>query len=189
MAIDVEIKSAKPKEEEVAPQKPQKVLELDIRRSLDGNLMIFDHEDIDIVLVPKTNKVIAFPKDLMEDRVYSTQDRFFYFLRKKGVINPDTVKGGSVYGSFEATVSTPVEEGVSAPQVALNIINKFIQEEKPYFRKYHELEDEWEKELTDPDDMHSTDLGDVPQTAKKGSLRPGYIRGPYGMTSFYRYEE
>jgi len=187
MAIDIEINPSAP---EVAPPKePQKVVELDMRRSLDGNLMIFDHEDIDIVLVPATNKVIAFPKELMEDRVYATQDRFFYFLRKKGVINPDTVKGGAVYGSFEATISTPIEEGVSAPQVALNVIDKFIKEEKPYFRKYHELEDEWEENLTDPSNMDSTALGDVPQASKKGSLRPGYIRGPYGMTSFYRYEE
>ena len=187
MAIDVEIKAAPPAPS--PPEKPQKVVELDMRRSLDGNLMIFDHEDIDIVLVPTTNKIIAFPKELMEDRVYATQDRFFYFLRKKGVINPETVKGGSVYGSFEATISKPIEEGVSAPQVALSVIDKFIKEEKPYFRKYHELEDEWEKELTDPSNMDSTALGEVPQASKKGSLRPGYIRGPYGMTSFYRYEE
>ena len=187
MAIDVQIKSAPTKES--TPEKPQKVIKLDIRKSLDGNLMIFDHQDIDIVLMPSANKIIAFPKDLMEDRTYATQDRFFYFLRKKGIINPETVKGGAVYGSFEATISTPIEEGVSAPQAALNVIDKFIKEERPYFRKYHELEDEWEEELTNPDDRHSTDLGDVPQSAKKGSLRPGYIRGPYGMTSFYRYEE
>ena len=99
------------------------------------------------------------------------------------------MKGGSVYGSMEATIATPIDEGVNASQVALHVVSKFIEEEKPYFRKYHELEAEYEEELTDPDIMHSTDLGDVPQAPKKGSLRPGYIRGPYGMTSFYRYEE
>ena len=185
MSININIKGGEKKEVE----KPEDTVTLDARKTLDGNLMVFDHEDVDIVLVPSSNKIMVFPKDLMEERIYHTQDRFFYFLRKKGVILPDSVKGGSVYGSMEATIATPIDEGVNASQVALHVVSKFIEEEKPYFRKYHELEAEYEEELTDPDIMHSTDLGDVPQTPKKGSLRPGYIRGPYGMTSFYRYEE
>ena len=35
-------------------------LELNIRKSLSGDLMIFDHGDIDIVLSTGNNKVIAF---------------------------------------------------------------------------------------------------------------------------------
>ena len=189
MSIEVKIGSDAAQPTQEAPQKPQEIIRLDARKSLDGNIMIFAHHDIDIVLVPSTNKVITFPKDLMEDRIYATQDRFFYFLRKKGVINPDTIRGGAVYGAFEATISTPIEEGVNATQVALKVIDKFIQEEKPYFRKFDEWEEEHVEDLTDPNDMESTRLGDVPQTPKKGALRPGYIRGPYGMTSFYRYEE
>ena len=42
----------------------KKVIEFDMnmRRALNGDLMIFDHGDIDIVLSPKDNKVLAFPK-------------------------------------------------------------------------------------------------------------------------------
>ena len=187
MAINIKIGTDSEPKEEI--EKPQDTVRLNARKTLDGNLMIFDHEDIDIVIVPSSNKIMTFPKDLMEDRIYATQDRFFYFLRKRGVIVPESVKGGAVYGSIEATIATPIEEGVNANQVALATITKFVQEEKPYFRKYHEVEAEYEEELTDPDDMQSTDLGDVPQSPRKGSLRPGYVRGPYGMTSFYRYEE
>ena len=38
-------------------------LEMDVRRSLDGDLMIFEHGDIDIVLSSSKNKIIAFPKN------------------------------------------------------------------------------------------------------------------------------
>ena len=41
---------------------PTVTLELDIRKSLSGDLMIFDHGDIDIVLSGKDKKITAFPK-------------------------------------------------------------------------------------------------------------------------------
>ena len=44
-------------------------LELDMRKSLNGDLMIFDHGDIDIVLSTKQNKVIVFPKDTIDDLI------------------------------------------------------------------------------------------------------------------------
>ena len=39
---------------------PKKLVEitLDVKKSLDGNLMIFDHKDIDIVIITESNKVI-----------------------------------------------------------------------------------------------------------------------------------
>ena len=40
-------------------------LEMNIRKSLAGDLMIFDHGDIDIVLSPSTNKILAFPKETL----------------------------------------------------------------------------------------------------------------------------
>ena len=98
MAIDIEINPSAP---EVAPPKePQKVVELDMRRSLDGNLMIFDHEDIDIVLVPATNKVIAFPKSQAVEDAYGTQARFFDFLADRGIVNRDSVQGGNIFSSL-----------------------------------------------------------------------------------------
>ena len=44
-------------------------LEIDARKSINGDIMIFDHGDVDIVLSPANNKVIAFPKDSMNDMV------------------------------------------------------------------------------------------------------------------------
>ena len=48
-------------------------LELDLRRSMSGDLMIFDHGDIDIVLSPTKKKVVVFPKETMTDLVYGAQ--------------------------------------------------------------------------------------------------------------------
>ena len=40
--------------------------------------------------------------------------------------------------------------------------------------------------LTEPTPADSTPLGEVPQEPVKGSIRPGWIRGPYGMNIMYR---
>ena len=61
---------------------PSVRLELDIRKSMNGDLMIFDHGDIDIVLSASKNKVTAFPKEIVSDLVYGAQNRLFSFLKK-----------------------------------------------------------------------------------------------------------
>ena len=81
-----------------AAKAPSVKLELDIRRSMNGDLMVFDHGDIDIILSPSKNKVVAFPKDTMSDLVYGAQNRLFNFLTKKGLVLPESVHAGSFYG-------------------------------------------------------------------------------------------
>jgi len=147
-------------------------LEMDVRRSLNGELMIFDHGDIDIVLSTSKNKITAFPKEVVtSDYVYGAQNRLFSFLRKRGIIMPESIRAGSFYGSFEATLQKPLNEDISAAKVALVNINEFIEEERPYFEAMDVFVAETESEYTDPDKADSTELGEVPQAAEKGSMR------------------
>ena len=185
MSIEIKVGSDATVEEEEKPV--QASMSLNARKSLDGNIMIFDHEEIDIVVMPSENKIVAFAKDLMEDTVYAAQDRLFYHLVKKGIVLPESVHGGNVYGSLEGVIATPIQEDVSGIQSAVFSIGKFLLEEKPYFETYKEYEEGNVDDLTDPDDEDSTELGDVPQEEIKGSLRKSWIRGPYGMTYMYRY--
>tara|TARA_R100001086_G_C11801167_1_gene248868 strand:+ start:493 stop:1023 length:531 start_codon:yes stop_codon:yes gene_type:complete len=149
-------------------------LEMDIRKSLSGDLMIFDHGDIDIVLSTATNKVTAFPKEILSDYVYGAQNRLFTFLQKRGVIIPETIRAGSFFGSFEATMQKPINEEISAAKMTLVNISEFINEERPYFEAMEAYVAETESEYTDPDKEKSTELGEVPQSAEKGSMR--YVR-------------
>ena len=64
-------------------------IELKARRTIDGNIIILDHEDIDIVLMKEKKKCVTFPKDTMSDKVYYSQDRMFKFLSRKGLINAE----------------------------------------------------------------------------------------------------
>ena len=160
-------------------------LEMDIRKSLSGDLMIFDHGDIDIVLSVPNNKVVVFPKEVISDYVYGAQNRLFAFLRKRGVIIPESIQAGAFYGSFEATMKKPKNEDVSAAKMALINISNFITEERPYFESTEAIVSMADDDYIEPDKEDSTELGEVPQAVKQGSIRKGFVRDPYAMNYLY----
>tara|TARA_R100000008_G_scaffold47710_2_gene28244 strand:- start:1579 stop:2115 length:537 start_codon:yes stop_codon:yes gene_type:complete len=158
-------------------------LELNARTSMAGDIMIFDHADIDIVLVLKEGKVLTFPKDIMSEVVYGAQNRLFTYLRSKGLIKYESIQGGSIYGSMEATL----QEGENFNPVDMTLINvsKWIGDERPYFEYMESYEDMDAERMLDPDNMSSTELGEVPHEEKKGSIRPGWMRDPYSLNYLY----
>ena len=158
-------------------------IKLKAKRSLDGNIMIFDHEDIDIVYIPESNKCITFPKDEMNDKVYSAQDRMFTFLSKKGVIKKSSVQGGNIFGSMEAEVLQSKYEGIDRDQVFLFVIHEYITGEKPYFKTSDEFEEDRLDHMLRPSDEDSTELGDVPQSDTKGAMDPRVQ--PFGLQYNY----
>ena len=164
---------------------PSVTLELNIRKSLSGDLMIFDHAYIDIVMSSKNNKITAFPKETMNDLVYGAQNRLFAFLRKKGIVVAESVQGGSYYGALEALLETPNSDKLNAAKLALINISKFIEEERPYFENIEAMVSATDSEFVDPDKADSTELGEVPQQAQQGSIRPGYVRDPYSFYYMY----
>ena len=159
---------------------------LNIREAHNGDLMIFDHPDIDIVIMTEKQKIITFAKDLATDVVYGTSSRLMERLRKKGVISFDTIQGGNVYGSLEGQLlemKDPEQKDMQMP-LLLNQISEWIESERPYFETVEDYENMYDDELTHPDAEHSTELGEVPQAVKKGSIEP-YIFGAYPYGGYY----
>jgi len=157
---------------------------LDIRKSLDGSLIISDHPDIDIVVVPQKNKILTLAKELKSGVVYGAQNRLFDFLQSRGVIDPTSILGGSVYASLEASIP----EAPELPTIKIAILNiaKWLDEERPASEFIENYEEEVVDDYTDPDKEYSTELGQVSQASTKGSIRPSLTRGPYGL-SLYNY--
>ena len=160
-------------------------LEMDLRKSLNGDLMIFDHGDIDIVLSPAKNKIVVFPKDTMNDLAYGAQNRLFAHLRKRGLVIPESIQAGAFYGSFEAMMEKPFKESLNAAKFTLINISNFINEERPYFEATEAIVSMTDDELVHPDKTDSTELGEVPQATEKGSIRPGFVRDPYALSYLY----
>ena len=177
MTIEIEIDTA-PEKERKGSTASGPSLELNARRSIDGNIMIFDHIDIDIVYMPAKNKLSTYAKSMMSDSVYAAQNRLFDHLHKSGVVSPETVRGGNVYGSMEAIV--PESAGtLDETKVVLLSLSKFLEEEKPYFMYEKKLEDQETERITEPEPEDSTEFGEVPHAEKKGSI--GRMRGYWNV--------
>lgn len=160
-------------------------LEMDIRKSVSGDLMIFDHGDIDIVISTSTNKVTAFPKESLNDLVYGAQNRLFTFLYKKGVVVSESIQAGSFCGAMEAQLQKPFKESINAAKLALVNLNSFIEEERPYFESLEAIVAMDDEMLVHPEKEKSTELGEVPQSTEQGTIRKSSIRDAYSLTYSY----
>jgi hypothetical protein len=167
MTINITVGLPDNKEQE-GPMSEDVGIKLNVRKSIDGNVMIFDHIDIDIVMMPEKKKIVAFPKETMSDVVYGAQNRMFDFLTKRGVVLPETVQGGNVYGAIEGAY--PDSKSADTTNIVLLTLSKFIDEERPYFAYDKAYRQQEVDRIVDPEDEDSTELGEVPHSNKKGSI-------------------
>ncbi|MBC8282649.1 MAG: hypothetical protein H8E32_02470 [Nitrospinae bacterium] len=172
---------------QVHKQKELIKIELKARKTLDGNILIFDHHDIDIVIMPEKNKVVTFAKNDFSEMIYEVQNRFFNFMKKKGIVTYDSIQGGNVYGSIEGIIAEAKDEHINALDYTIYNIYKFLKEEKPHYDYMEDYEQMLDDYYTEPTGEDSTELGEVPQSSEKGSIRPGYNYAPYWMS--YMLEE
>ena len=161
------------------------VLNLNARKNLNGDVMIFDHNNIDIVLMPGVKKVVAFAKNLVSDEVYGAQNRLFDHLRKKGIVDVSSIRGGNIYGSIEAVIFE--NEEFDSYKLAIVNISDFLDQERINYDFTDAYADMNKDRLIHPSGKDSTELGEVPQADEKGSMRPGLMRDPYGLSSLYSY--
>jgi len=164
----------------------QASVSLRAKKTLDGKLLILDHDDIDIVISPSDNKIITFTKGNFSDLAYDTQNRLFQFLQRNGVILPGTVRAGNVHGSLEAEYP-PTSEYADPLQTSIYVISNFLEMERPYLDAARETDKMDQDRILDPDETDSTELGEVPHEETKGTMRPGYPGYYYGLAGVYRF--
>ncbi len=154
-----------------------------IKRSLAGDLMLQEHPEIDVIIMPGKFKILALPKEDQTDSVYNIQDKLFSFLVKKGVALPDSIKSGNIYGSLEASYPQQSPGGEDVVQAVVYNLASFIEDERPLVAREKEFEDRMEKALLEPSVEDSTELGEVPQEEFKGAI-PKY---GFASRGIYRY--
>ena len=102
--------------------KPQAKVHLKARKTMSGDVMIFDHPDFNVVVSPSANKVVALAKEQYGAHIYASQSRLFDYLAKRGVVDPSSVHGGNIFGSLEGLlleVEEAQREDVNSTQVAI----------------------------------------------------------------------
>jgi len=157
---------------------PHQLIYLDIRRTLDNNYIIYDHPLFDIVINPDKKRIITFKKKFAKTDAYPHQDAFFDYLKTRGVILPDSIKGGNVFGSLEATY--PANKKMDITKIVLLNVFMFMREELPRLKKALDYDYDVDSMIVDPSEEDSTEYGEVPQEKRKGTLDPFYTQY-YGL--------
>ena len=160
----------------------EKIL-LNAKKTIDGNIIISDHPDMNIMIVPSKNKIVAMPKEQIDDELYDTQKRLFNFLLEKGVVSYDTIQAGNLFMTKEALIPDAIDGGDSI-QYVLYAISNFIEEEIPFYNNMKEYEKEVEKQLLEPEIDEYTEFNPDLHSDTKGSLPPRMMK--YGIHSIYR---
>ena len=156
---------------------------LNARKTIDGNIIIRDHPEIDIFILSKKNKIVAMPKKELDDEIYDTQKRLFKLLTQEGVIEFGSVQSGNLFMSMEALIPNSSEG--DKIQYVLYAISKYIDDEKPYYDNLKEYEREMENQLLEPEVDEYTEFDpEEHHSETKGSLPPRFAR--WGINNIYR---
>tara|TARA_R110001606_G_scaffold86144_2_gene194953 strand:- start:237 stop:833 length:597 start_codon:yes stop_codon:yes gene_type:complete len=164
------------------PPKEQDSFQLNSRSAVNGDIMIFDHRDIDIVLRQDLGVVLAFAKETISDYTYGAESRLLEFMRRRGVLEYDSIQGGNIYGSLEGKLLE--SDTVEVNKVALKVIAEWMKTEESYNKGTEAYDEMAEEHLIDPDDEFSTELGEVPAETEKGSITG---HGMFGAKTYGRY--
>ena len=164
--------------EEVAA--PQATVKLKARKALDGNVIISDHQLMDLVLIPAKNKVLMVPRPGFGQETYYKQKDFFSALSRRGVFT-GPLEGGTVHGVFEAKLG--ISEELSSVQVALLEIERYFKQEAVEEGFGEDFDTELEDRFINPDDEQSTEAGEIEpeeeSRARQNSAPPVQHYGGY----------
>jgi len=147
-------------EKQEEQEKPQATISLKIKKTLDGNLLIDDHEHMDIVIIPSLGKVLTMPKPYAERESYPYQKEFMYEMFKGGVLVGNSTQGGAKFGVVEAAY--PKEGDVNTLQSLLFRIDKYLKETNANEVFADEYDENIEDRFTDPGEKDSTAYGEIP---------------------------
>ena len=151
--------------------------EMNVRKALNGDLLVFDHADIDIVLMVEKKKLVAFPKDLMSEVVYGAESRLMEWMRRNGIIQYDSIQGGNVYGSLEGKIHESKER--DPIKSTIYQLSEWIKSESPSSKMKKGHDDMMQDAQLQPDEENHTELGEVPHAEEKGSILQNTLFAPY----------
>tara|TARA_R110000824_G_scaffold103901_6_gene246682 strand:- start:1940 stop:2467 length:528 start_codon:yes stop_codon:yes gene_type:complete len=174
MAVTIKIK--------INDKEVEKIL-LNARKTIDGNIFVFDHPDMDILILPAKNKIVSLPKEDLDDELHDGQHRLFKFLVRKGVVDHSTVQSGNLFMSMEGVIPDVAGAGDKI-QYCLYALSKFIDQEAPFYKNQEEYKKEMERDLLQPEIDEYTEFDASRQGETKGSMPPRMVK--YGIHSIYR---
>tara|TARA_R110000824_G_scaffold92754_2_gene224752 strand:- start:8676 stop:9200 length:525 start_codon:yes stop_codon:yes gene_type:complete len=157
---------------------------LQVSKTLENKILVKDHPLFNIIIAPGEKKIISIPKTRIDEDTYDAQKDLVDYLFSKGLIVVGSEQGGSMFGSIEARF--PNSEEVYPMKALLVAIAEFIDSEKELYDNIRQYEDDIEEWYFTPSEESSTELGEIPQGDRKGTV-PEKPYGKYGGYFGYFY--
>ena len=144
---------------------------LQISKTLDGNLLINDHDYMDIVIDPKQNKIITLPKPFSDKDTFDYQADFYNYLFSKGLLVGTKIEGGATFGMMEADYPASDNVDIDPLQAILFQVEKYIEQQNMNNEKAQEYDENIEDRFVDPPEGEYTPYGKIPpyQDTPEGS--------------------
>ncbi len=166
-------------------KEPQATVALQLVKTLSGNIIVKDHPYLDIVIDPTKNKIIAFPKPMVERDVYPYQEELFYDLFRKGLISEPDGEATQTFGGMESDYPATSKTDVDPLQAILFQLDKILNDVKSSELEADEYDENIEDRFTDPQEGEYTPYGKIPpyQDTPEGSqdtYNPSYSYAGYG---------
>jgi len=168
---------------DAAKPPPQATIALKVSETLDGNILISDHEKMNIVIMPQDGRIATYPKAYAGDGIYEYQRDLMDSLFEGGVVGPDSIQGGLKFGVLEGYYNIENTK-VDPLQVALLEIEKFIKKTDMDEVKAEEYDKNIEDRFTDPAPDETTELGKIKPEEDEPYRQS---QGPLGNYSFVGY--
>lgn len=164
-------------------KEPQASIALNVVKTLDGNLLIKDHDYIDILISPSKNLIVSMPKMNVEKETYDYQRDLARYLFEKG-ITTGPPQGAADFGMLESTY--PATADVNPVQAALYQIERYIVKASQDTAIAREYDENIEDRFTDPTDKDSTKYGEIPpyQDTPEGAA-DSYVPYVYAGMGYY----
>lgn len=161
----------------------QATITLIAKETLNGDIMIYDHPEMNIVLSPGKKVVTLLPKTQYSDRVFNTQKRFVDYLIAKGVAEPKSIRSGSAFYTLECQLFDSKNKSVSPTDVFMYLTAKFLKDEEPMYNAINYYDSEVDRMFLEPSEEDSTELGEfgheidntVDQFANAGQMSLRYM--------------
>lgn len=160
----------------------EKIL-LKAKKTIDGNIIVSDHPEIDIIVLTKKSKVVMMPKDELDDEIYDTQKRLYKHLSKKGVIDMNSFQAGDLFMSMEAAI--PESTDGDKIQYVLYTLAEFIEDELPFYEDQKEYEKQVEDNLLEPEPDEYSEFDPNRHAEEKGSMHRGNNKN-FGIGAIHR---
>jgi hypothetical protein len=159
MTIKIKLNTGSDPSVKEEPLPTQASISLQISKTLANNLLINDHQYLDILIDPTEKTISAIPKPFVETDVYDYQRELMYFLFKGGIVESPQPQGAAQFGVIESVYTS--NDDVDSLQVVLFELSKFIQKSTTQDLAAQKYDKNIEDRFVDPTDADSTEYGEI----------------------------